>query len=85
MILLFFFKKCLLICYFLNLLFILKYTGIWFLGQIKRGVWDIKDGSYYVGQFEKQRPNKEGKYVMVNRNAVTGQFKEETKAYEIPV
>lgn len=55
------------------------------MGQLKRGVWDAKDGSYYSGLFEKQRPNKEGKFVMVNRNAVTGLFKEETEIVDVPV
>ncbi|KAH7830175.1 putative meichroacidin [Monocercomonoides exilis] len=62
-----------------------KYIGIWKVGQIIRGIWEIKDGSYYCGKFEKQRPNIEGKYVMVNQNVVSGSFKEETKIIEVPV
>ncbi|KAH7817288.1 putative radial spoke head 1 [Monocercomonoides exilis] len=62
-----------------------KYIGIWKVGQIIRGVWEIKDGTYYAGKFEKQRPNIEGKYVMVSGNVVSGSFKEETKTIEVPV
>ncbi|KAA6397442.1 MAG: putative radial spoke head 1 [Streblomastix strix] len=62
-----------------------KYIGVWRAGQIIRGVWQIKDGSYYVGKFEKQRPNIEGRFVMVNGNSVTGAFKEETKTIEVPI
>ncbi|KAK2957660.1 putative Phosphatidylinositol 4-phosphate 5-kinase 5 [Blattamonas nauphoetae] len=62
-----------------------QYIGVWRAGQIIRGVWKIKDGSYYVGQFDKQRPNVEGRYVMVNGNSITGTFKEETKSFEVPI
>ncbi|KAA6375436.1 MAG: putative radial spoke head 1 [Streblomastix strix] len=63
----------------------MKYTGMWCEGQIVRGIWQIKDGSYYVSKFEKQLPNIEGRFVQVNGNSVEGTFKEETKTIEVPI
>ncbi|KAA6360155.1 MAG: hypothetical protein EZS28_044318, partial [Streblomastix strix] len=51
----------------------MKYIGVWREGQIVRGIWQIKDGSYY------------GRFVQVNGNSVEGTFKEETKTIKVPI
>eukprot|EP00771_Trimastix_marina_P003971 gnl/Trimastix_PCT/694.p1 GENE.gnl/Trimastix_PCT/694~~gnl/Trimastix_PCT/694.p1 ORF type:complete len:687 (+),score=200.17 gnl/Trimastix_PCT/694:873-2933(+) len=61
------------------------YEGEWVENKIVRGVWKHPDGTYYSGQFDRQRPNMDGKYVFPNGNQQKGRFVESVHMEEVEV
>lgn len=52
----------------------MKISGIWINGEIEKGKWIFPNGTYFEGNFEKNKPKGSGVWHFANGNRVDGEF-----------
>ena len=52
----------------------MKYVGLWKKGQMIKGQWTYRNGSYFEGQFDNNQPKGNGQWHFENGNVVKGNY-----------